>query len=72
MVANAGVAEVKALLDLTPEDWDRMIAIHLRGVSLIYQEAARQMIRQGTGGKIIYVASVVAHSPFPMLGHYTR
>jgi meso-butanediol dehydrogenase/(S,S)-butanediol dehydrogenase/diacetyl reductase len=41
MVANAGVAEVKALLDLTPEDWNRIMAINLRGVFLCYQEAAR-------------------------------
>lgn len=60
MVANAGVAEVKALLDLTPEDWDRMMAITLRGNFLCYQEAARQMIRQGTG-KIIGAASIVAY-----------
>jgi meso-butanediol dehydrogenase / (S,S)-butanediol dehydrogenase / diacetyl reductase len=71
MVANAGVAEVKALLDLTPDDWNRMMAINLRGVFLCYQEAARQMIRQGTGGKIIGAASIVAYRPFPMLGHYS-
>ena len=71
MVANAGVAEVKALLELSPEDWDRMMAINLRGVFFSYQEAARQMIRQGTGGKIIGAASVVAYRPFPMLGHYS-
>lgn len=71
MVANAGVAEVKALLDLTHEDWDRIMAINLRGVFLCYQEAAQQMIRQGTGGKIIGAASIVAYRPFPMLGHYS-
>ena len=71
MVANAGIAEVKALLDLTPEDWDQIMAINLRGVFLCYQEAARQMIRQGTGGKIIGAASIVAYRPFPLLGHYS-
>jgi meso-butanediol dehydrogenase / (S,S)-butanediol dehydrogenase / diacetyl reductase len=71
MVANAGIAEVKALLDLTPGDWDRLMAINLRGAFFCYQEAARQMIRQGTGGKIIGAASIVAYRPFPMLGHYS-
>ena len=71
MVANAGVAEVKALLEITPDDWDRVMEINLRGVFLCYQEAARQMIRQGTGGKIIGAASIVAYRPFPMLGHYS-
>ena len=71
MVENAGTADVKALLDLTPEDWDRMMAVNLRGVFLCYQEAARQMNRQGTGGKFIGVASNVAYRPFPLLGHYS-
>ena len=69
MVANAGLAEVKALLELTPEDWDQLMAINLRGAFFCYQEAARQMISQGTGGKIIGAASIVAYRPFPMLGH---
>ncbi len=47
------------------------MAINLRGVFLCYQEAARQMIRQGTGGKIIGAASIVAYRPFPLLGHYS-
>jgi meso-butanediol dehydrogenase / (S,S)-butanediol dehydrogenase / diacetyl reductase len=42
MVANAGVAEVKALLDLTPDDWNLMMAINLRGIFLCYQAAARR------------------------------
>ena len=53
---------------LTPEDWDRIMAINLRCVFLCYQEAARQMIRQGTSGKIIGVASIVAYRPLPLLG----
>ena len=47
-----------------------MMAINLRGNFLCYQEAARQMIRQGTG-KIIGAASIVAYRSFPMLGHYS-
>ena len=53
MVANAGIAQVIPLLDLAPEDWDRMMSINLRGVFLCYQAAAKQMIDQGGGGKII-------------------
>jgi meso-butanediol dehydrogenase/(S,S)-butanediol dehydrogenase/diacetyl reductase len=71
MVANAGIAQVKPLLELTPEDWDHMMAINLRGMFLSYQAAARQMIQQGTGGKIIGAASIVAYRPFPLLGHYS-
>jgi meso-butanediol dehydrogenase/(S,S)-butanediol dehydrogenase/diacetyl reductase len=71
MVANAGIAQVKPLLEVTPEDFDNLMAVNLRGVFLCYQEAARQMIRQGGGGKIIGAASIAAHKGFSMLGHYS-
>ncbi|MDX6380839.1 MAG: meso-butanediol dehydrogenase / (S,S)-butanediol dehydrogenase / diacetyl reductase [Rubrobacteraceae bacterium] len=71
MVANAGIAQVIPLLDLTPEDWDRMMAINLRGVFLCYQAAAKQMIEQGSGGKIIGAASIAAHKGIALLGHYS-
>jgi meso-butanediol dehydrogenase / (S,S)-butanediol dehydrogenase / diacetyl reductase len=71
MVANAGIAQVIPLLDLTPDDWDHMMSINLRGVFLCYQAAAKQMIDQGGGGKIIGAASIVAYRPFPLLGHYS-
>ncbi len=51
--------------------WERMQAVNLRGVFLCYQAAARQMIRQGSGGKIIGAASIAAHKGFAMLGHYS-
>ena len=71
MVANAGIAQVKALLDLSTEDWDRMFAVNVRSVFLCYKEAAKLMIKQGTGGKIIGACSIVGYRPFPMLSHYS-
>lgn len=71
MVANAGIAQVVPLIELSPEDFDRMISTNLRGVFLCYQAAAKQMIEQGEGGKIIGAASIVAYRPFPLLGHYS-
>ncbi|WP_207955854.1 acetoin reductase [Rubrobacter marinus] len=71
MVANAGVAQVAPLLEVTPEDFDRLMAVNLKGVFLCYTAAARQMIRQGGGGKIIGAASIAAHKGFAMLGHYS-
>jgi len=71
MVANAGIAQVKALLDVTPEDFDRMMSVNVRGVFLCYQAAARQMIGQGSGGKIIGAASIAGHKGFALLGHYS-
>lgn len=70
MVANAGIAQTKALLDVTPEEYDRVHAVNGRGVFLCYTEAARQMIEQRSGGKIIGAASIAAHKGFPLLGVY--
>lgn len=70
MVANAGIAQTKALLDVSPDEYDRVHAVNGRGVFLCYTEAARQMIEQGSGGKIIGAASIAAHKGFPLLGVY--
>lgn len=53
MVANAGIAPVGPLLDLTEEVYDKILAVNLKGVLFCYQAAARQMIKQGEGGRII-------------------
>ncbi|KAF3768133.1 3-oxoacyl-reductase [Cryphonectria parasitica EP155] len=76
MIANAGIVQVKSLLDLSEEDFARMLAVNLTGVHNCYAEGARQMIEQGTckpdaPGKIIGAASIVAFKPFALLGHYS-
>jgi meso-butanediol dehydrogenase/(S,S)-butanediol dehydrogenase/diacetyl reductase len=71
MVANAGVAAVAPLLEVSPEDFDWLMGVNLRGVFLCYTAAARQMIAQGEGGKIIGAASIAAHKGFSLLGHYS-
>lgn len=70
MVANAGVSQTTPLLDLTVEDFDRVQAVNGRGTFLCYTEAARQMIAQGTGGKIIGAGSIAAHRGYPYSGAY--
>lgn len=70
MVANAGIAQTKALLDVSPREYDQVHAVNGRGVFLCYTEAARQMIEQGNGGKIIGAASIAAHKGFALLGVY--
>ena len=71
MVANAGIAQVKTILELTPADLQRMFEVNVFGVVYCLQAAAEQMRRQGTGGKIINAASIAAHSGFDLLGHYS-
>lgn len=58
LVNNAGVNVRKPALEFTPEDWDLVTSVCLRGVFFCAQAAARQMIRQGAGGRIINIASV--------------
>ncbi|KAK3983883.1 acetoin dehydrogenase-like protein [Cladorrhinum sp. PSN332] len=71
MIANAGIAQVKPLLELTPDDFSRMFAVNVQGVHYCYQTAAKQLIAQKTPGKLIAAASIVAFQPFAMLGHYS-
>ena len=56
MVANAGIAQVKPVLELTEQDVERMFSVNLFGVFNCYQVAAKQMIKQGTKGKLIGAA----------------
>lgn len=71
MVANAGIAQVKTLLEVTPEDMDRMLGVNLCGVLWCLQAAATAMIEQGRGGKIISASSIAGHQGFDHLGHYS-
>jgi len=58
MVANAGVMSYGPLVLVPSEEWDRVININLRSVMLCYKYAAKQMIEQGRGGRIIGASSM--------------
>jgi glucose 1-dehydrogenase len=64
MVNNAGVETRTSILDTTPEQYDKVLDINLRGVFFATQYAAKQMISQGGGGRIINISSV--HEDWPM------
>ena len=57
LINNAGVAWREDFLEITPEHWDKMIAVNLRGMFLVAQAAAKQMVHQGTGGSIANMSS---------------
>jgi len=58
LVSNAGILRDKTLLKM-PVDWfDAVIAVHTRGAFLCMQAAARVMVEQGRGGRIIHTTSV--------------
>jgi len=60
LVANAGIVHAADFLELAEEDFDRVIAVNLKGVFLAGQAAARQMALQGEGGAIVNMSSVNA------------
>ena len=71
MVANAGVADpYKNLLDTSVAEWDRMIAVHLRGTFLCGREAARAMREARLPGRIVTVSSTSAFECDPEGGSY--
>lgn len=69
-VANAGIVVTKPTLETTLEDYQKVHAVNNTGVFLCYTEAARQMIKQGHGGKIIGASSIAGHKGFGLLAAY--
>jgi glucose 1-dehydrogenase len=64
-IANAGIVHAADFLDLEEADFDRVLAVNLKGVFLVGQAAARQMVKQGGGGAIINMSSVNAVLAIP-------
>ncbi|MFM9886142.1 MAG: SDR family NAD(P)-dependent oxidoreductase [Burkholderiales bacterium] len=52
LVSNAGIQRPQAITDMTVDDWDRMMAVHLRGAFLCGREASRHMIPRRAGWMI--------------------
>jgi D-sorbitol dehydrogenase (acceptor) len=57
LVNNAAVLDAGPLLDATPEMFDRIFGVNVKGLFFTLQAVARQMIEQGRGGKIINMSS---------------
>jgi glucose 1-dehydrogenase len=71
--SNAGIQKDSAFVDMTMEEWDKVIGVNLTGAFLCAREAAREFIRRGMRdvscalGKIIFTSSV--HQVIPWAGH---
>jgi 3-oxoacyl-[acyl-carrier protein] reductase len=70
LVNNAGIQKPQALAETTVADWDRMIAVHLRGAFLCCRAVAPVMMAQG-GGRIIIVTSQLAYIGRPRYTAYS-
>ncbi len=58
LVNNAGIGAARLVVDIDLEEWERIIRINLTGAFLCSQQAARRMIGQGRGGKIVNIVSL--------------
>jgi glucose 1-dehydrogenase len=67
MVNNAGVETRTSVLDTTEEQYERVLQINLKSAFFGTQLAARQVIKQGGGGRVINITSV--HEDWPMPGN---
>lgn len=67
---NAGVNKPMNFLDVTEDNWDFIMRINGLGVLIGIQEAAKQMIKQGSGGKIINTASIAGRQGFDNVAPY--
>jgi glucose 1-dehydrogenase len=70
LVNNAGIAPSKPFLDMTEDDWDRVIRVNLKGAFLVGQAAARLMVAKKTQGAIVNMSSVNAVLAIPGLAAY--
>jgi 3-oxoacyl-[acyl-carrier protein] reductase len=70
LVSNAGIQKAQALTETSVEDWDRMIAVHMRGAFLCCRAVAPVMMAQRSG-RIILVTSQLAYIGRPRYTAYS-
>jgi meso-butanediol dehydrogenase/(S,S)-butanediol dehydrogenase/diacetyl reductase len=70
MFNNAGVNKPMRFLDVTEENWHLIMDVNALGCLIGTQEAARQMIAQGGGGKIVNTASIASRQGFDNVAPY--
>lgn len=70
MFNNAGINKPMNFLDVTEDNWNLIIRVNGLGVLIGMQEAAKQMIAQGTGGKIINTASIAGRQGYDNIAPY--
>jgi glucose 1-dehydrogenase len=65
LVNDAGIEKKLAFLDYPLDEWQKIIAVNLTGPFLCSQAAAKQMIKQGQGGRIVNISSI--HEDLPLV-----
>lgn len=65
LVNNAGICPFIDVMDMTPETWQRTLDVNLTGAFHCTQIAARQIIAQGRGGRVIFITSLAENVTGP-------
>lgn len=68
---NAGIIRRAPVVEFTEEDWDEVMDVNLRSLFFLSQAAAKMMIAQGRGGKIVNVASMLSFQGGIRVASYT-
>jgi NAD(P)-dependent dehydrogenase (short-subunit alcohol dehydrogenase family) len=69
LINNAGISAQRPFIDITPEQWRRMIDVNLTGVFFVAQQAARRMLA-GDGGVILNMGSTNGIMGYPLCSDY--
>lgn len=70
LVNDAGIFPRATVMEVDEATWDAVIGVNLKGTFLCSQRAARIMVAQGRGGRIVSLASRAAFTPYPRGAHY--
>lgn len=68
---NAGMNSPMKLLDITEDNFNLIMKVNALGVLIGMQEAAKQFVAQGGGGKIVNTASIAGRTGFPSFAPYS-
>jgi 2-deoxy-D-gluconate 3-dehydrogenase len=71
LVNNAGIIRRQDAIDFTAQDWDDVMEVNLKSAFFLCQAFARQCFRQGTGGRIINLASMLSFQGGIRVASYT-
>ncbi|MFN6320304.1 MAG: SDR family NAD(P)-dependent oxidoreductase [Bacteroidota bacterium] len=70
-IANAGITLFGTFSDYPVADFDRVMDVNMRGTFYLAQIASNQMIKQGTGGSLLFTSSVTGHQAHKNLAAYS-
>ena len=69
-IANAGITTYGSFFEYTPQQFEQLIRVNLQGTFFLAQAAAKQMVKQGQGGRLLFTSSVTGHAAHQYLEAY--